>query len=221
MQNVVIIGAGGHGKVVRDLVIARPDTALAGILDDRYAELHVENGLYRGPSGAAEELARLHPDAKFVLAVGQNGIRKRLYERLGLPLDRYAVLIHPSAVISGSARIQNGAVVMASSVIQADAHIGIHTIVNTGAIVEHDNRIGDYVHLSPGTVLTGGVTVMEGAHLGAGTAVIPGKTIGRWSVTGAGSSVIHDIPDDCTAVGVPARKIKYHSSKKGEKHESE
>ncbi|MDA4896599.1 acetyltransferase, partial [Streptomyces sp. MS2A] len=78
----------------------------------------------------------------------------------------------------------------------------------TGAIVEHDNRIGDYVHLSPGTVLTGGVTVMEGAHLGAGTAVIPGKTVGRWSVTGAGAAVIHDIPDNCTAVGVPARMIK-------------
>ena len=164
----------------------RPDTELAGILDDRYAELHVENGLYRGPSAAAEELARLHPDAKFVLAVGQNSIRQQLYERIGLPLDRYAVLIHPSAVVSGSARIQNGAVVMASSVIQADADVGIHAIVNTGAIVEHDNRIGDYVHLSPGTVLTGGVTVMEGAHLGAGTAVIPGKTVGRWSVTGAG-----------------------------------
>lgn len=186
MQNVVIIGAGGHGKVVRELVKERPDTELAGILDDRYAELHVENGLYRGPSAAAEELARLHPHAKFVLAVGQNSIRQQLYERIGLPLDRYAVLIHPSAVVSGSARIQNGAVVMASSVIQADADVGIHAIVNTGAIVEHDNRIGDYVHLSPGTVLTGGVTVMEGAHLGAGTAVIPGKTVGRWSVTGAG-----------------------------------
>ncbi|MCY7773785.1 acetyltransferase [Bacillus licheniformis] len=208
MQNVVIIGAGGHGKVVRELVKERPDTELAGILDERYAELHVENGLYRGPSAAAEELARLHPDAKFVLAVGQNSIRQQLYERIGLPLDRYAVLIHPSAVVSGSARIQNGAVVMASSVIQADADVGIHAIVNTGAIVEHDNRIGDYVHLSPGTVLTGGVTVMEGAHLGAGTAVIPGKTVGRWSVTGAGAAVIHDIPDNCTAVGVPARMIK-------------
>lgn len=208
MQNVVIIGAGGHGKVVRELVKERPDTELAGILDDRYAELHVENGLYRGPSAAAEELARLHPDAKFVLAVGQNSIRQQLYERIGLPLDRYAVLIHPSAVVSGSARIQNGAVVMASSVIQADADVGIHAIVNTGAIVEHDSRIGDYVHLSPGTVLTGGVTVMEGAHLGAGTAVIPGKTVGRWSVTGAGAAVIHDIPDNCTAVGVPARMIK-------------
>ncbi|MCY9265921.1 acetyltransferase [Bacillus licheniformis] len=208
MQNVVIIGAGGHGKVVRELVKERPDTELAGILDDRYAELHVENGLYRGPSAAAEELARLHPDAKFVLAVGQNSIRQQLYERIGLPLDRYAVLIHPSAVVSGSARIQNGAVVMASSVIQADADVGIHAIVNTGAIVEHDNRIGDYVHLSPGTVLTGGVTVMEGAHLGAGTAVIPGKTVGRWSVTGSGAAVIHDIPDNCTAVGVPARMIK-------------
>ncbi|TWK67415.1 acetyltransferase [Bacillus licheniformis] len=208
MQNVVIIGAGGHGKVVRELVKERPDTELAGILDDRYAELHVENGLYRGPSAAAEELAWLHPDAKFVLAVGQNSIRQQLYERIGLPLDRYAVLIHPSAVVSGSARIQNGAVVMASSVIQADADVGIHAIVNTGAIVEHDNRIGDYVHLSPGTVLTGGVTVMEGAHLGAGTAVIPGKTVGRWSVTGAGAAVIHDIPDNCTAVGVPARMIK-------------
>lgn len=208
MQNVVIIGAGGHGKVVRELVKERPDTELAGILDDRYAELHVENGLYRGPSATAEELARLHPHAKFVLAVGQNSIRQQLYERIGLPLDRYAVLIHPSAVVSGSARIQNGAVVMASSVIQADADVGIHAIVNTGAIVEHDNRIGDYVHLSPGTVLTGGVTVMEGAHLGAGTAVIPGKTVGRWSVTGAGAAVIHDIPDNCTAVGVPARMIK-------------
>ncbi|MFT0801411.1 acetyltransferase [Bacillus swezeyi] len=208
MQSMVIIGAGGHGKVIRDIVEERPDTVLAGILDDRFESLHIENGVYHGPSFAADELIRLCPDVKFIIAVGRNDLRKKLFESLGLPLERYAVLVHPSAAVSRSARIERGSVVMAASVIQADAHIGMHSIVNTGVIVEHDNQIGRYVHLSPGTVLTGGVTVMDGAHVGAGTVVIPGKTIGRRSVTGAGAAIIDDIPDDATAVGVPARTIK-------------
>ncbi|MFN2744354.1 MULTISPECIES: acetyltransferase [Bacillus] len=208
MQAIVIIGAGGHGKVIKDIVEECPDLSLAGILDDRFESLARKNGLYYGSAHATGEMLRFFPDAKFIIAVGRNEVRKKLFESLGLPLERYAVLVHPSAVISSSARIENGTVVMAKSVIQADAHIGMHSIINTGAIVEHDNRIGDYVHLSPGTILTGGVTVMDEAHVGAGTVVIPGKRLGRRSVTGAGAAVIDDIPDDSTAVGVPARAIK-------------
>ncbi|MCF7616518.1 acetyltransferase [Bacillus sonorensis] len=208
MQSVIIIGAGGHGKVIREIIEELPDQVLAGILDDRFSELHVENGLYKGPSHAVKELVKLIPGVTFILGVGKNAVRKRLFKSLGLPLECYAVLIHPSAVVSKTAQILNGTVVMAGSIIQADAYIGAHSIVNTGAIVEHDNTIGDYVHLSPGTILTGGVTVKEEAHVGAGTAVIPGKTIGKRSVTGAGSVVIEDIPDDSTAVGIPARTIK-------------
>ncbi|SCA87899.1 hypothetical protein BGLY_4076 [Bacillus glycinifermentans] len=208
MQNVVIIGAGGHGKVIREIVEELPDTVLAGILDDRFQKLQLVNGLYKGPSHAARELIQELSDAKFMLGVGSNETREKLFQNLGLPLERYAVLIHPSAVISKSAQIQNGTVVMAASVIQADAFIGAHSIVNTGVIVEHDNVIGDYVHLSPGTILTGSVTVKDGAHVGAGTVVIPGKTIGERSVTGAGAVVITNIPDDSTAVGTPARTIK-------------
>ncbi|MDA7027369.1 acetyltransferase [Bacillus sp. CLL-7-23] len=208
MRKVVVIGDGGHGKVIREIIEELQDTELVGILDDKFVNLHVENNLYKGPSSAAIELFQVLPGVQFILGVGANTVRKQLFERLGLPLESYTILVHPSAVISKSAQIQNGTVVMAASVVQADTNIGAHSIINTGVIVEHDNQIGDYVHLSPGTVLTGEVKVKAGAHVGAGTVVIPGKTIGCRSITGAGATVIDDIPDDATAVGIPARIIK-------------
>ncbi|MGF7534274.1 acetyltransferase [Bacillus mexicanus] len=207
MKNVAIVGDGGHGKVIRELINARTDTRLAAVLDDKFQMLEARKEWYTGPIEAVSELRRLIPDVMFLIAIGNNRVRKKLAERLGLKKEDFITLIHPSAIVSKSAVIEEGTVIMAGAIIQADARIGAHCIINTGAVAEHDNLISDYVHLSPRVTLSGAVAVQEGAHLGTGASVIPQLTIGAWSTVGAGSAVIRSIPDWATAVGAPARTI--------------
>ncbi|MCY8545909.1 acetyltransferase [Bacillus vallismortis] len=207
MRNVAIVGDGGHGKVIRELINARSDTRLAAVLDDKFRTFEAGKEWYTGPPEAASEVRRLIPDVLFLIAIGNNSIRKQQAERLGLKKEDFITLIHPSAIVSKSAVIGEGTVIMAGAIIQADARIGAHCIINTGAVAEHDNHISDFVHLSPRVTLSGAVAVQEGAHVGTGAAVIPQLTIGSWSIVGAGSAVIRSIPDGVTAAGAPARII--------------
>ncbi|MFS0655139.1 acetyltransferase [Bacillus sp. 179-C3.3 HS] len=206
-QAIVIIGAGGHSKVIQDLIFVHPDYTLYAILDDRFEAETTQKGILYGPISMAEKLRESMPDAKWVIAIGQNKTRLQVEERLSLSKKKYVKLIHPTAIISPSAKIDFGSVVMAKAVVQADAVIGAHVIINTGSIVEHDCFLAPFAHLSPGAVLTGGVSIHEGAHVGASAVVIPGKSIGKWSVIGAGAAVITDIQAQKTAVGVPAIDI--------------
>ncbi|WP_039075437.1 acetyltransferase [Bacillus sp. MSP13] len=207
MRNVAIVGDGGHGKVIRELINARSDTCLAAVLDDKFRTFEAGKEWYTGPPEAVSEVRRLIPDVLFLIAIGNNSIRKQQAERLGLNKEDFITLIHPSAIVSKSAVIGEGTVIMAGAIIQADVRIGAHCIINTGAVAEHDNHISDFVHLSPRVTLSGAVAVQEGAHVGTGAAVIPQLTIGSWSIVGAGSAVIRSIPDRVTAAGAPARII--------------
>ncbi|MEB3100787.1 acetyltransferase [Ferviditalea candida] len=212
-MEIAVIGGGGHSKVVQDIVHADGIHAVKAVLDDKYTDMRMDNGIYTGPISEARRLLTMLPSIKFVAAIGHNETRKSVVAKLGLPDEHYAALVHPTAVISPSAMIGPGTVVMPNAVINADARIGSHAIINTGAVIEHDNRIGDYAHACPRAVLTGTVIVEEGALIGAGAAVVPGTCIGQWAVIGAGASVIGDIPEYCTAVGTPARVI--HRSEGG------
>ncbi|MEG7379283.1 acetyltransferase [Bacillus subtilis] len=207
MRNVAIVGDGGHGKVIRELINARSDTRLAAVLDDKFPTFEAGKEWYTGPPEAITDVRRLVPDVMFLIAIGNNSVRKHLAERLGLKKEDFITLIHPSAIVSKSAVIGEGTVIMAGAIIQADARIGAHCIINTGAVAEHDNQLSDYVHLSPRVTLSGAVAVQEGAHIGTGANVIPQLTIGSWSIVGAGSAVIRSVPDRVTAAGAPARVI--------------
>lgn len=193
--------------MIRELIQSTPEIHIKAILDDKYTELNVDNGVYKGPISAAPSLLSQHGNMKFVIAIGNNEIRKDVVAKLAVPIEGYLTLIHKTAVVSPSACIGQGTVVMANTVINADAAIGSHVIVNTGAIVEHDSMIADYVHLAPHATITGSVRVKEGTMIGAGATVIPGICIGEWTVVGAGATVIHDIPSYCTVVGTPAKTI--------------
>lgn len=203
-----MIGAGGHSKVIRDIILSYGNYEIIGHLDDMYEQLKVEGGIYFGPTSAAVKLMDEHADTKFVIAIGNNRTRKLIMERLAIPIHRYITLIHKQAVVSLSAKIGVGTVVMPGAIINADADIGNHVIVNTGAIVEHDNKVKDFAHISPNAVLAGSVIVGTGVHIGVGVNVIQNITIGDWSIIGAGATVICDIVANCTAVGIPARVIK-------------
>ncbi|MGF9965390.1 acetyltransferase [Bacillus rhizoplanae] len=206
-MKIVLIGQGGHSKVVQDIILSNKGYEIVGYLDDRYEDVAIIDNIYFGPISTAYEMINDFNQIKFVIAIGDNKVRKKIAEKLGLPDNCYATLIHKTAIVSPSAKIGNGTVVMPQVVINADTQIGNHAIINTGSVVEHDNILGDFVHISPRVTLTGSIIIEEGAHIGAAATMIPSVKIGEWSIIGAGSVVINDIPPNYTAVGIPAKVI--------------
>ena len=202
-EQVIVIGASGHGKVVADIVRRSGDTLL-GFLDDNetlppeIAGIHV--------LGKVADYIK-YPDVSFVIGIGNSAIREKIARQLdGV---HWYTAIHPSAVISAlDTQIGVGSVIVANAVINPSAHIGEHCIINTAAVVEHDNLIGDFSHISVGAKLGG--TVSAGAHtwVGIGTTVSNNVSICDHCMIGAGAVVICDIKESGTYVGVPARKVK-------------
>ena len=201
-----MIGSGGHSKVVKDIIKSN-QFKLVGVLDDNYSDYREEE-IITGPIKSVENLNL--KTTKLVIAIGSNKVRKEVVEEYNLISDDFVTLIHPSAQISKSAKISAGTVVMPNAVINSDAYIGEHVIINTAVVVEHDVTVNDYCHLSPGCVLTGNSRVDSGSHIGANATFIPGSRVGSWSTIGAGAVVTKELPSNCTAVGVPAKVIKYH-----------
>ncbi len=200
MNKLMIIGAGGHGRVLTDIA-KKSGMEVAGYIDDAPEADSIDGiPVFRGN----EKIKEFEKDHAFVIGVGNNKIRKKIAQMY--PDVHYATLVHPTAVLGEYAVVEPGSVVMAGAVIQPYAHIGQHCIVNTGAIVEHDNKIGDYSHLSPGVVLAGTVQVGELCHIGVGAVVRNNLSICDDVVVGAGAAVVKDITESGTYVGVPAKK---------------
>lgn len=195
MKKIYLYGASGHAKVIADIVEAMGGR-VAGLIDDNES---VQELLGIPVVHAFTEQSPL------ILSIGNNRIRKELAEKLR---TEFAVAVHPSAVVSSSARIGEGTVVMAGAIVNACAKTGRHCIVNTGASIDHECCLGDYVHVSPHATLCGNVTVGEGTWIGAGATVIQGVKIGRWSMIGAGSVVTKDVPDGWLAVGNRCKLFK-------------
>lgn len=200
-KRVMLIGGGGHAKVVMDIVEACGDQVL-GILDDGLAAgTRVRDVPVLGTTADARQF----DNALFVIAVGSNEARKKLAARLDVA---WYTAIHPSAIVSEKASVGEGSVVMPRAVINAGAYVGRHCIINTAAVVEHDNHIADYAHVSCGAVLTGTVRVGECALVGAGAVVKNNVLICDGCVVGAGAVVTKDLAEKGVYVGVPARKMK-------------
>lgn len=210
----LILGGGGHGKVVAD-VIRASGHLVAGYIDSTAEKL----GTVVEPGGARVLLLQdalwhlLEAGQKLpaganavVVAVGNNTVRMELIERLGD--EMCPVVVHPSAVVSPSARVGAGTVVFPRAVINADAEVGRGVIVNTGAIIEHDCRIGDGAHLSPQAAICGAASLGKRSWLGAGGVVIHGVSVGNDTIVGAGAVVVRELGDELTAVGNPARVIR-------------
>lgn len=194
---MILYGASGHAKVIADIIRATGGE-VTELFDDN-DQITLLQGMRVVKPYATEE--------PLILSIGNNAVRRQLVSSNSF---RYGIAIHPSAIVSPSARIGEGTVVMQGAIIQADAVIGKHCIINTGATIDHECRLADYVHVSPNASLCGNVTVGEGAWIGAGSTVIPGVTIGEWTVVGAGSTVLEDIEPQAVAVGSPCKKIKYN-----------
>ena len=194
MKDVVIIGAGGHAHVIADIIKAEGNNVVAFLDDD----------LSQPDCVGIVSDHKKYNDCEFVIGIGNADIRES-FSRLNL---KWHTAVHPSAIISESAKIGEGTVIMPNAVINARATIGRHCIINTGAIIEHDNVIGDYSHVSVGAALGGTVTVGRMVWLGIGSVVKNNISICENVMIGAGSVVVHDIKEGGTYIGVPAKNIK-------------
>lgn len=201
-RDVILIGAGGHGKVIADILLCS-GTPVRGFLDDR------EGACAAGLPwlGSVEEYRRF-PDAEFLIAVGDARTRRRI--ALAMDGVRWHTAVHPHAVVSSlEVEIGEGTVVMAGAVVNPGARIGRHCIINTGAVVEHDNDIGEFVHVSVGAHLCGGVRVGGGTWIGAGACVRNNLSVCENVMIGTGGVVVKDIVCPGTYVGVPAISKKF------------
>ncbi|MCH5172970.1 MAG: acetyltransferase [Bacteroidales bacterium] len=190
METISLFGAGGHGRVVREVI-----TAMGNEVDCYYDD---------SPRTAEKDdlkvlrLEDCRPAGKMIVSVGDNEIRRKVVERLNA---EYATAIHPTAVISPSAAIAEGTVVMAGAIVQAHAKIGRHCIINTCASVDHECEVGDFVHISPHATLCGDIKVGEMSLIGAGAVVLSGVRIGKNCIVGAGGVVVRDLPDNTVVYG--------------------
>lgn len=203
---IVVIGAGGHAKVVIDSLNAMNEEILCCVggadSPDKCGNVNVVKGDHH-----LQSLRQQGYDRAFI-AIGSNERRLDVAARasgLGFHLVN---AVHPRAIVSPSVRLGAGIAIMAGAVINAEAEIDDLAIVNTGATVDHDCRIGRAVHVGPQCALAGNVTVGAGAFLGIGTVVIPGIAIGRDVLAAAGSVVVSDVPAGARVAGVPARAMK-------------
>lgn len=207
MSRLLIIGAGGHGRVVCDAASLTHRYSEIAFLDDRFGSM--DDPFPDHPLiGRASDAFALSRETEFIVAIGNNGIRERVMDQLAQAGLTLATVIHPAAVIGRSVTVREGTVIMAGAVVQTGAHIGRGCILNTASSVDHDDVIGDFTHISVGAHLCGTVTVGKGCFVCTGSTVINNINVCGGTILGAGSVTVCDITEPGTYVGVPARRIR-------------
>lgn len=206
MKKVIVIGAGGHAKVVVDIIQQNKEYEVVGLIAQSK-----EDGFWNIPViGTDEELAELF--AKGIryafVAIGNGKIRKKITDLLNQIGFELINVISQHAIVSSTVRLGKGIVIMPGAIINADTVIEDGCIINTNASVDHDNHIGTFTHIAPGCAVAGFNKIGKSCFLGIGSRVIDRIEIGDCTTVGAGSVVIRNIVGNCTAVGVPARIIK-------------
>jgi UDP-perosamine 4-acetyltransferase len=204
--DIIIVGGGGHGRVIADLCASvgitvkgfadpdfNPGDTIDGILvlggDDIWSEPETLNG------------------AKVILGIGSTAVRSKLLELARLSPSDFATLVHASAVVSDRASLETGTIVCAGGIVGTGSHLSRHVVINTAASVDHDCRLGNNVQVSPGAVLAGGVICGDNVFIGSGATVIAGIEIGEGALVAAGAVVTSNIAAGAKVAGVPATRI--------------
>jgi sugar O-acyltransferase (sialic acid O-acetyltransferase NeuD family) len=202
LNGLLIIGAGGHGKVVADTALLLGWQSVA-FVDDRKESV---GPLGLPVVGALRDLAvqrQSYPHA--IVAIGDANLRLELTDRCARLGFKVVSIVHPKAYVSRFASLGEGSAAFAQSAVNAGATLGVACIINTGATVDHDCLIGDGVHICPGAHLAGDVRVGDRSWIGISATIRQGINIGRAATVGAGSVVVSDVADESTVLGMPAK----------------
>ncbi len=206
----VILGCGGHGRVVLDILTNTGELEVVGFVDSN-SEMHGRRIDGIEVLGAPSDLPRLCRElnvSRAIVAVGDNGARRALADQVETMGFELINAIHPSAGLARNVTLGRNIVIAAGALVCAHCQIGDSVILNTGCLVDHESLIGTATHICPGARLAGRVTVESGAFVGIGATIIQSTRVGFEAVIGAGAVVIEDVPPMSTVVGVPAKPIK-------------
>jgi sugar O-acyltransferase (sialic acid O-acetyltransferase NeuD family) len=209
---VLGVGAGGHAKVVIEILAADSVYEVIGLLDAERGR--VGTSMHGIPVLGGDDLLdqQYHGGVSHAFiglgGAADNGPRRRLFEKVRAVGFDVVTVVHPHAVVSPSATLGRGATVAANAVIGPDASLGENVIVNTGAVVDHDCSVGSHVHVAIGARLASGVVLEDGVHVGAGATVLQGLRVGEDAVIGAGAVVVRDVEPGVVVVGVPATTLR-------------
>lgn len=208
MHKIIILGGGGHAKVLIDLIKIKRNFEIVGILD---IQLVKGTKVLDVPVlGEDDILVDIFKEGVKMACIGvgsvkDNNIRSRLFDTAKHAGLEVPSLIHPNSFISRKSKIAEGVQVMAGAIIQTNTFIDENSIINTGAIIDHDCVIGKNTHVCPGVVIGGEVTIGDNSFIGAGVTIIQGVNIGNNAVVGVGAVVIKNVPGGVTVKGVPAK----------------
>lgn len=211
MKKLLIWGAGDQGTVTLDCALAMKTYNKIDFLDIKekgHREIP-DYIVYQEKDVTLRQFLKSYDAA--IVAIGDNNLREAktaILNSMGIPL---ATIIHPTAIISPTAKISEGCTILANAVINTNASIGKGCIINTATVIEHDCIIEDFVNVSPRTAMAGHVKIGRKTFLGIGCTIIDGIEIGQEVIVGAGAVVIQDIPKSSTAVGIPAKVIKHNT----------
>ncbi len=213
-EDIVVIGAGGFGRETLDVIEAAAsagdDLRLLGVVDAGPREEDLQRLAARGiPYLGSDEWWESAPSAvRYLIGIGDPGIRARVAGRLTSSGFRARSVVHPRAVVGSQAVIGDGVVIASGVQVSTNVMLGDHVHLNPGAIIGHDTILRDFVSVNPGAIVSGNVSVEPGVLLGAGSVVLQGLTIGAGAVIGASACVTTNVPTTTTVVGVPARKME-------------
>lgn len=213
MTDIIIYGAGGHAKVIIDIIEQSGRHSIAGLVDDTGSVRELMGYPVASTIGCYLDRGI----ASGVVAIGDNWLRCQVAQKILAACCgfQFVTAVHPSARLARGVEVGAGTVVMAGCNINPAAGIGRHCIINTGTNVDHDCRIGDFASLAPGVTLGGNVTVGSFSAIGLGASLIQKMTIGCHSVVGAGSVVTRPLPDLVVAYGVPCKAVRERTREEG------
>ncbi len=210
--DIVIIGAGGFGREVKCLIDSINDSSkekiysIVGFIDDGIpigSKIHGIEVL-----GGMDCLNDLPNNTKFVLAIGNPRTKKNIYHHLDP--NSLVSLIHPNVKVNTTISVGKGSIICEGTVITCDIDIAECVTINLNCTVGHDSTIGKFTSIMPGTNISGEVELAEGVYVGTGATIINQVAVGEYTIVGAGAVVTKDLPPNCTAVGAPAKPIKFH-----------
>ena len=209
MKSVMIIGAGGHARVLLDALLCSGRKVIGLTEFDKKKWGSLVNGV---PVLGGDEVIFSYGRDEIELVNGMGSVasvakRKDIFESFKNKAYLFSNVMHPSAVVSPNVVLADGVQLLPGCIVNTGVFIGDNSIINTRASIDHDVSIGRHVHIAPGVTISGGVTIDDCTHIGTGATVIQGVHIGSHVLIGAGAVVVKDIPDNCKAYGVPAREV--------------